>query len=159
MSDSQEEFVPEDEVEEGPALVKKLRERLKKAVEEKQEYLEGWQRSRADFVNFKKEEAAARADKEDRIRISIIENLIPMLDTLEIGLKHEKNKTLEIVQKTFIDSLKRIGVERFGEIGEDFNPRIHEALAKEDNGEKIIRVERSGYKLNNHIIRPTQVII
>ena len=71
MSDSEEEFVPEDETEEGPVLVKKLRERLKKAVEEKQEYLEGWQRARADFANFKKEEALMHADKEARIKDGI----------------------------------------------------------------------------------------
>ena len=41
MSDAEEEFISEDEGE-GPGLVKKLREKLKKAVEEKQEYLEGW---------------------------------------------------------------------------------------------------------------------
>ena len=57
MSNSDEEFVPEEEAEEGPAAVKKLREKLKKTVGEKQEYLEGWQRARADFANFKREEA------------------------------------------------------------------------------------------------------
>ena len=53
MQDSDEEFVPEDEGELGPVTIKKLREKLKKAIEEKQEYLDGWQRSRvtALFAN------------------------------------------------------------------------------------------------------------
>ena len=73
MSD-EEEFVPEDEAEEGPGLVKKLREKLKKAVEEKQEYLEGWQRARADFANYKREEAGLHTDKEARIKANLVED-------------------------------------------------------------------------------------
>src|SRR5579859_7940538 len=92
MSDSSEEFIPEDEEEMGPlsaqagALVKKLREKLKKAVEEKQEYLEGWQRSRADFVNFKKEEAAREAQKDERALAHVVEEFIPALDALELSV-------------------------------------------------------------------------
>lgn len=159
MNASEEEFVPEEEAEEGPALIKKLREKLAAAVKEKQEYLEGWQRSRADFANFKKEEAAMYADKEDRIRIHLIEELLPALDTLELGLKHEASPGLELAEKSFLDSLKRFGVERFGKPGEDFDPHLHEALGKEGDGETLLRVERSGYKLNGSIIRPAQVII
>ena len=64
MQEQENEFVPEEEAEQGPALIKKLREKLKKAIEEKQEYLDGWQRSRADFANFKKEEATRETEKE-----------------------------------------------------------------------------------------------
>ncbi len=84
----EEEFVPEDEAEEGPGLIKKLRERLKKAVEEKQEYLEGWQRSRADFANYKREEVGLYADREARIKSDFIESLLPTLDSFEMALKH-----------------------------------------------------------------------
>ena len=65
MDELEEEFIPEDEQEEGPGALKKLREKLKKAVEEKQEYLEGWQRSRADFANYKREEASIHGDREE----------------------------------------------------------------------------------------------
>ena len=51
-----DEIVFEEE-ETGDSGVKKLRTRLKKCTEEKQEYLDGWQRSKADFVNLKKEDA------------------------------------------------------------------------------------------------------
>jgi molecular chaperone GrpE (heat shock protein) len=64
MDGTEEEFVPEDEAVDGPSALKKLREKLKKAVEEKQEYLDGWQRARADFANYKKEEATLYADRD-----------------------------------------------------------------------------------------------
>ena len=159
MSDSEEEFITEDEAEEGPGLIKKLRDRLKKAIEEKQEYLEGWQRSRADFANYKREEAGIHSDKEDRIKSDLIEELLPALDALELSIKHSPSKELEIVQKQFLDSLKKLGVEKFGEVGEDFDPHKHEALAQKGEDHKIISIERSGYKSKNKIIRPAQVII
>jgi molecular chaperone GrpE len=159
METSDEEFVSEEEAEEGPALIKKLRERLKKAVEEKQEYLEGWQRSRADFANFKREEASMHADKEERIVADFVETLLPALDALELSLKHEDTPTLKMLEKQFLDSLRKIGVERFGTVGDDFDPHKHEALAKRGDDHKVESLERSGYSIGNKIIRPAQVII
>lgn len=159
MDDSEEEFIPDDEAEEGPGALKKLREKLKKAVEEKQEYLEGWQRSRADFANYKREEASMHGDKEERIKARFIEEFLPALDALELSLKHEDSATLRMIEKQFLDSLKRLGIERFGTAGEEFDPYLHEALAKQSEDHIIASVERSGYKSGDAIIRPAQVII
>lgn len=159
MDELEEEFIPEDEAEEGPGALKKLREKLKRAVEEKQEYLEGWQRARADFANYKREEATIHGDKEERIKAGFIEEFLPALDTLELSLKHHDDSTLKMIEKQFLDSLKRLGIERFGQVGEEFDPARHEALAKQSEEHTIISVERSGYKSGNTIIRPAQVII
>lgn len=159
METSDEEFVSEEEAAGGPAALKKLRERLNKTVEEKQEYLEGWQRARADFANYKREEASMHGDREARTKASLIEELIPALDVLELSLKHEDSPTLRMIEKQFLDALKRLGVERFGQTGEEFNPNIHEALAKQSEEHVVTSVERSGYKVNETIIRPAQVII
>src|ERR1700740_332095 len=85
MNDTEEEFVSEEESDGGPAALKSLREKLKKAVAEKQEYLEGWQRARADLVNYKKEESSAHADKEARIKAEFVEALLPALDAFEMA--------------------------------------------------------------------------
>lgn len=159
METSDDEFVSEEEAEEGPALIKRLREKLKKAIEEKQEYLEGWQRSRADFVNYKKEEASMHGDREARAKAAVVEELLPALDALELALKHEESPTLRMLEKQFLDALRRMGAERFGEAGEEFDPSRHEALAKHSEEHIITSVARSGYKINDHIIRPAQVII
>ncbi len=159
METSDEEFVSEEEAEGGPAALKKLREKLNKAVEEKQEYLEGWQRARADFANYKREEASMHGDREERMRAELIEALLPALDALELARKHHDDTTLQMVEKQFLDSLKRVGVERFGTVGEEFNPHEHEALAMQGTEHIIQSIERSGYKTGNKIIRPAQVII
>jgi len=159
LADENESEFVSDEEDEGPGALKRLREKLKKAVEEKQEYLEGWQRARADFANYKREEAGMHSDKEDRIKSDLIESLLPALDALELSLKHSPSKELQIVEKQFLDSLKKLGVEKFGEVGEDFDPHKHEALAQKGEDHKIISVERSGYSSGDKIIRPAQVVI
>lgn len=154
-----EEFVDEEEAEAGPTALKKLREKLNKAIAEKQEYLDGWQRSRADFANFKREEANLQADKEARIVNDLIEALLPALDTLELLLKHDASANNKMLEKQFLDSLSKLGVERFGEAGEPFDPHRHEALAQKGDQHMIESVERSGYSIGEKIIRPAQVII
>ncbi len=165
METPEEEFVSEEETE-GSALIKKLRERLKKTVEEKQEYLEGWQRSRAEFANYKKGEVAHANTKASRLKAELIEELLPALDTLELALRHEDTPTLTMLQKQLLDGLKKLGVERFGETGEEFDPGRHEALAKRGEDHLVVSVERSGYAIRSPgqsgedtIIRPAQVII
>ena len=161
----EEEFVPEDEAEEGPTLVKKLREKLKKAVEEKQEYLEGWQRSRADFANYKREEVGLYADREARSKADFVESLLPMLDSFEMALKHSPdNKELALVHKQLTQSLQHIGVTQFGRTGELFSPHLHEALQEIPIGDSaqdhtIESIHRAGYSIGDKIIRPAQVAV
>ncbi len=154
-----EEFVDEEEADGGPAALKRLREKLKKAVEEKQEYLNGWQRSRADFANFKREEATLQADKEARIVSDLIEALMPALDTLELMVKHDASSNNLMLEKQFLDSLSKLGVKKFGKPGEAFDPHTHEALAQKGEEHIVESVERSGYSIGDKIIRPAQVII
>ncbi len=159
METPDDEFVAEDESEAGSAALTSLREKLKKAVAEKQEYLEGWQRARADLVNYKKETAGAHGESQERMLAEFIEELLPALDVLELSVKHDSTPALEMLEQQFLGSLKKLGIERFGAIDDDFDPRRHEALAKRGQTEKVESVERSGYSIGNNIIRPAQVII
>ena len=64
---------------------KKLREKLKICVSEKQEYLEGWQRTKADFINFKKDEEERRGDLIKFAKGDFIENVLPILDSFNMA--------------------------------------------------------------------------
>ena len=158
MEASDDEFVSEEEAQGGPAALKSLRERLKKAVEEKQEYLEGWQRSRADFANYKREEAASHAEKGERMIAGLVEEMLPALDALELAVKHG-DTTAVMLKGQFASALKKLEVETFGTVGEEFDPHRHEALVKQNDDHIIVSVERSGYSIGNKIIRPAQVTI
>lgn len=167
MSDGEEEFVDEEEVEGGPAALKKLREKLKKAIEEKQEYLDGWQRARADFANYKKEEASLHGDREARSKAEFVEVLLPALDAFELALRHlsaQGANELGVVHKQLMRSLKSLEVEQFGEAGERFDPYRYEALREvpthaAEKDHLVESVERSGYSVGDRIIRPAQVSV
>ena len=172
METSDDEFVSEEEAESTPAALKKLRERLKKAVEEKQEYLEGWQRSRADFANFKREEAASRAKSEELLRAEFAGVLLPALDAFEMAFKTKwyesaaaewKGGVMSIYRE-LVRSLERFGIKIFTPLGEAFDPRRHEAVREvpaetpaEDH--TVVSVERSGYSVGDTVIRPAQISI
>lgn len=172
MSGTDEEFVPEEEVESTPQALKNLREKLKKTVEEKQQYLENWQRDRADFANYKKEDASRSSEKEVRLRAELAEALLPALDSFEMAFRsksfiegtNEWKSGIMSVYRELVRSLERFGIQLFNPLGETFDPRKHEAVRevevkKQDEDHTVVSVERSGYAVGEHIIRPAQVTI
>lgn len=165
-----EEFVPEEEAENPGIAIKRLRERLEKSEKERQEYLEGWQRARADFANLKKDEEMRRDHLEERLKASITEEIIPVLDSFEMALKsagpdNEWRRGMEGLFTQLQGALKRFGVMPYKpEEGQAFDPNKHEAVREVpvDTPEKdhaIVSIERSGYTLGDFIIRPAQVSV
>jgi len=164
MSDLDEEFIPEEDAENPMGAIKKLRERLRKAEEEAKTNLEGWQRAKADFVNFKKDEEMRRGHMEDRLKASVAEDIIPVLDSFEMSEKHSDNKELQVLHKQLLASMRQLGIERFGQAGEAFDPHKHEALREvevetPEQEHTIVSVERSGYSIGDFVIRPAQVSV
>ena len=164
----EEEFVDEDEADNSAAMVKKLRERLKKATEEKQEYLDGWQRARADFANYKKEEAAREAHKEERLKVHLVEELLPVLDSLDLSILHADDlskKGLLGIRQQFMSFLRQLGVEPIEAVdGQKLDHALHEPLREEtvedeSQDQAIVRVHRAGYRLGERVIRPAQVTV
>lgn len=172
MNGTDEEFVPEEESQQGPAALKRLREKLKKAVEEKQEYLEGWQRARADLANYKREESAAHPDKEGRVKQEFVVALLPALDAFEMafaskwyeGAEQEWKGGVMSIYRELVRSLNRFGIKLFTPLGEPFDPQKHEAVQQTEvltpeEDHTIVSVQRSGYAIGDKIIRPAQVTI
>lgn len=160
---SKDGYNSEEEIvfDEGEGLVlKKLRERLKKAVTEKQEYLDGWQRSKADFVNYKKDEEKRRGEIVKFVREDVITEILPILDSFNMAKESPIwQDGIEQIFKQFISVLKKNGLKEIDPLNEDFDPNFHEAVETvegEENG-KIVEVLQKGYLLNNKIIRPAKV--
>lgn len=152
--------------------LKELREKLKKCEMEKMEYLSGWQRAKADFVNAQREEEERRADFAGFVEAKIINDFLPVLDSLEMAMKDKDWQTLDktwqdgikCLHSQFTDILKGYDVEEIKIMGERFDPAKHEAIgevsASEEKEDGMVAEEiRKGYKIRNKIIRPTQVKI
>ena len=168
MEDSEEDFVLEEEGEALTDTLKKLRERLKIATKEKQEYLEGWQRARADFTNEKRESDNRRAEMSTDVKAKVAEKLIPLIDSFELALSQESFKSLDASWKTGITSLSdeamrvliSLGVESFNPINEPFDPNSMNAVRELPGKDHVvISVDRQGFKIGDRVIRPAYVAV
>jgi molecular chaperone GrpE len=168
------DFEPEDELGSVGALKAKmqgLRDELDKAKAERQEYLDGWQRCKADSVNARKEALQAGERHGARAKEELVEEIIPVLDGFDMAAGSPAWESVDAlwrsgidqIRNQFLDILSRHGVERFGKIGEKFDHAMHEAVEERDdmagNPGTIVRVLRNGYKMNGRVIRPAQVIV
>ncbi len=153
------------------AKIKKLREQLKEEQGKRDEYLDGWQRCKADSINSRKETLAEAERRAERLKMGMIEDIIPVLDSFDMatgseawtevsdgfrtGMEHVRNQLLEV--------LERGGVSRFGKVGEQFDPRMHEAVQELDDvpGEShsIVKISRFGYRAGERVLRPAQVFV
>jgi len=121
------------------------------------EYLNGWKRERADFLNYKKEESARISELCSYSNKNLIIKILPILDNIEMAETHLKDEGLAQIKKQFIDILNKEGVEEIKVIGEKFNPEYMEAV--EGDGDTVSEEVQRGYMLNGKVIRPAKVKI
>ncbi|MBI2041702.1 MAG: nucleotide exchange factor GrpE [Candidatus Nealsonbacteria bacterium] len=149
-------------------------EKLEECEKKAAEYLAGWQRARADFLNYKKEEMERIAEILKYGAEEMILKILPILDNFEIiesklpeDLKKNENmKGILQIKKQISDFLKNQGVEEIKSVGEKFDPNWHEvvepASAEASAGKEsgvIVDEAQKGYKINGKLLRPAKVKI
>lgn len=152
-------------------MKKETDKQLKECQKLKDEYLAGWKRARADFLNYKKDEGERMEKAKDYIKEDLLLKILPILDNIYVAesktpddLKENQwVKGLLQVKSQILDFLKSEGVEEIKSKGQKFNPNFHEAAVEveADNKESGVIIEeiKKGYSFNNKIIRPTRVKI
>ena len=169
MQKEEDDVVFDEEVTPADNL-KKLREKLKKTVEEKQEYLNGWQRAKADFVNFKRESESREKELLKFGVLSVLDETIPLIDQFDMATESPGWKEapenfrqgMEGILRGLHKILERNDVTSFDPVGKFFDPVRHEALRGvrvETKGEnhRIMRTLQKGYEQNGRIVRPAKV--
>ncbi len=121
-----------------------------------EEYLNGWKRAQADFINYKKDEAKRMEEFVRFSTESVILELVDALDDLYIAAKQNKDQGLDQTVKKFEDLLKKYDVERIKTDGA-FDPVFHEAVGGME-GDKLEEV-RAGYTMHSKVIRPARIKI
>lgn len=150
---------------------KDLKKELEKYKKQSEEYLNGWQRTKADFENYKKRQAKIFSELDQMANQNLILEILPILDAFKSAGQHlpEELKNSEwakgILQiKSQLESLlKENGLEGIKSVGEIFNPNLHEAVEKVELKNKkeneIIEEIQKGYLLNKQRIRTAKVKI
>lgn len=159
--------------------VKDFLKELKECQKEKEEYLAGWQRARADFLNYKKEEKERMEEFSKYAAQDLILKVLPILDNfnlVEKKLPKELNdnayiKGLLQIKVQLQDFLKSQGVEEIKVLGQKFDPNFQEVVqeiepffAKASEGKKIesgivIEEVQKGYKIHGKLLRAAKVKI
>lgn len=149
--------------------IKEFKEVIEKLTKEKDEYLAGWQRAKADLINYKKDEAKRQEVFVQWAHQAIVVDLISVLDSFEIalaGFKEEDKKTplykgFYMIYDQFKQALRKYGLSEIKAVGEKFNPELHEAIekVKGDKPDFVIEEIQKGYLLNGRVIRPSKVKI
>jgi len=148
--------------------IEEFKKRLEECQKLKEEYLAGWQRARADLLNYKKEEMERIGELVDYATEELILKILPILDNFEIAeqkipedLKNDESvKGILQIKNQILDFLKSQGVEEIKSVGQKFDPNFHEVaeeVEKKDKESGIIFEEiQKGYKINGRLLRPAK---
>lgn len=139
---------------------------LEKLQKEKDEYLNGWKRAKADLINYQKDEGKRFEEMVQYATGAMVRDLIPVLDSFELGISAlEKNgpvdKGVYIIKTQLEEVLKKKGLEKIKvSPGDAFDTSRHESIGeiegKGASGQVAEEIE-SGYLLNGKVVRPARV--
>jgi len=159
-------------VEPGTVTVEQLDE-LKQRAAKADESWERLLRTTADFDNYKKRAAREKQDAIKFANESLLQKLVPVLDTFDMALAAVQNGQAEavkslhtgisMVHQQLKKALTEAGLEEIDATGKPFDPNLHEALSQKETSEvpdgNVIEQVRKGYKLRDRLLRPASVIV
>jgi len=148
----------------------KLTVALEQKTKEAEEADDKYRRTYADFENYRKR---VNKDKEDLVRYgneSLLYELLPAIDNLELALKHASDEVnsglvqgVEVTLKELQRTLEKFGLSRIEAAGKPFDPTVHHAMSqieRDDMDEKLIAEEfRAGYRYRDKVLRPSLVAV
>jgi molecular chaperone GrpE len=161
----------EDGEEDLKKTLKKLRADLKVCKKEKEEYLIGWQKERADFANYKKQEDDRKSNFSESLRERILTRFLTVVDSFNMAFQNKEawekvdeswRKGVEYIYGQLNTIFEEYGVKAIGEVGESFDHNIHDSVEmvntdKKEQDHKIAEVIQKGYKLGDRVIRAVRV--
>ena len=164
--DDEDDIISEDESENPKAALKKLKDEVKLAKQDKMDMLTNWQKDKAEFINARKRDEDAKQEIIKYSNQMLINDLLPIIDGYEqakaqptwIAVDEVWRKGIEAIIDKVYGALKKVGVESYGTVGDQFDPNIYEALGQDAATEKekdhtISMVMQKGYKLHDKVIR------
>jgi len=143
--------------------VAKLKTDLGAALAEKQEYMDGWQRAKADYVNLLKRFETESKGSELKGEVKAVEALLPAFDALERAKEHgDVPEGFVGITKQLEGAFVSLGLLELGKVGEKFDPALHEAFGQDvaesiETDDTITAVLEKGWKIGESVIRPAKV--
>jgi len=144
-----------------------LIEELDKVKQENEEYLSRLQRLQADFENFKRRTRASNEELSKYASFNLIKELLSVSDNLERAAEagaedaEGTSQGIRLIHKQFCGILSKAGVTKVKSVGEQFDPRVHEAIMSVTYADMpdntVVEEIQKGYRLHDKVIRPSKV--
>jgi molecular chaperone GrpE len=154
-----------------PADIAKLQQQLEEKSQEAQENYHRALRLAAEMENLKKRLDREKADLLQFANESLIKELLPVVDNLELALEHGRQaetpssflEGIELVHQGFLKALARFGVTPLTAVGQPFDPAYHNAVVQEAAPEvpdcTVLQEMQKGYLMHNRLLRPAMVVV
>ncbi len=161
-----------DNAKDPAEMIKALKEKLKISQKERQEYLEGWQRTKADYANARKDEDKSRAEFVKFSKEDVMRDVLPALDSFHsaFGNKVAWEKVdlnwrmgVQYIYSQLLTALEKNGISLIEpKVGESFDTLRHESIAtvqtkNEKENHTVAEVVQKGYLLHGKIVQPAKV--
>ena len=155
------------------AKLKQLREDLKKIQAESREHLTALQRSRADYVNLKKELDEVRDSVKAKTTERVIMDFLPVLDSFDMAMGNTDawnavdanwRVGVEYIYNQFKTTLENNNITAIDSVNVEFDPNFHEPMKTEETEDssldhKVKQIIQKGYKMGDKVIRPARVVV
>lgn len=129
------------------------------------ERLDSLLRLQAEFTNYKNRTAREKEQLRSFVIGDLVGALLPVFDDIDAARKHGdlQDGPFASIAAKLEGLLSKQGVERFGEVGDAFDPNIHEAVLQQPTDEvaedHVSMVLRYGYRVNDRVVRTAQVAV
>ena len=146
-----------------------LADQLKEALDESAKNLDGWQRSQAEFSNFRRRVERDQVRMREDAAGRVVKQILPAVDDLSRALKDRPQSGdaadwasgIELIYRKLLNILESEGVSRMDVEGEMFDPNLHEAIAQVESDEhesgQIVEVIQEGYMIGERVLRAALV--
>lgn len=145
----------------------KKNDEIKQLQEKLESQKESYMRLAAEYDNYRKRTANEKLSIYDDATAKAVEELLPVADSMQMALQSladapdEVKKGIELVNQQLEKSFEKLKITSFGEVGDDFDPQLHNAVSKVENEElgenQIASVFQKGYKIGDKVIRHAMV--
>lgn len=163
-NESQDDVLGDVEEEDVEVLKQSLLEEKTKA----EDNLANWQRTQADFINYKRRSEKEKEELGEYSRAAIVQCVLPILDDFERAISAVPDQEVDsnwvegirMIERKLRSILKSEGLSCIEAIGEAFDPYQHEAVRQGSGEEGVVLDEmQKGYKFNDKVIRASQVVV
>ena len=146
-----------------------LKAQLEKAQQEAQSNLDGWQRSRAEFANYKRRTSQEMSEARERGATDALAKVLPVMDDFERALSnlpedlkdHPWVSGTSLILKNMQKVMDEYNISIIDPVGEEFDPNLHEAIGTDDSSDYdsgIVTVTlQKGYRSGERVLRPALV--